>query len=65
MTRVAARCGLTPNEVLDLSMGQLRVMEEGAAANEERRLRSLAAVISLATAAGMGSKAAADELRKL
>jgi hypothetical protein len=46
-------------------MGQLRMMEEGAAAIEDRRLRSMAAVIALATAAGMGSEKAADELRKL
>jgi hypothetical protein len=62
---VAARCGLTLSEALDLSMAQLRMMEEGATAIEDRRLRSLAAVIALATAAGMGSEKAADELRKL
>lgn len=56
---------MTLSEALDLSMDQLRMLEEGAAAEEERRLRSLSAVIALSTAAGMGSEKAADELRKL
>lgn len=65
IARAAVRCGLSLRDALDLSLDQLSLLEEGAVAVEERRLRSLSAIIALATSAGMGSEKAADELKKL
>lgn len=60
---VSARLPLS--EALELSVGQLKLMEAAAGAVEHRRIKAMAQAFSLSTAAGFGSEGAVEALKKL